>query len=62
MRTILFKKTTSLAVFDPGFSAGRWANAEVGTWVKYLGAVNFLHVQRKKKEVRKAQEKSQENL
>jgi len=20
------------AVFDPGFSAGRWANAEVGTW------------------------------
>jgi len=28
------KKTTSPAVFDPGFSAGRWAKAEVGTWGK----------------------------
>jgi len=34
MRTILFKKTTSPAVFYPSFSAGRWANAEVGTWGK----------------------------
>jgi len=31
MNSIVFKKTTSPAVFDPGFSAGRWANAEVGT-------------------------------
>jgi len=30
MNNVILKKTTSPAVFDPGFSAGRWANAEVG--------------------------------
>jgi len=30
MNNFVFKKTISPAVFDPGFSAGRWANAEVG--------------------------------
>jgi len=35
-RTIffLFKNTISLAVFDPGISAGRCANAKIETWGK----------------------------